>query len=70
MISTLFAGEISQDAQNFFRVIEANTKRGSGNFEYFTPVRNLNVDVNDGVITAFNPFINKGDVGPQSDRTG
>ena len=62
VFSTLFAGEVSQDAQNFFRVIESNTKGGTGNFEYFTPVRPLNVNVmTDGVITAFHPLINKPD---------
>ena len=62
VISTLFAGERSVDAQGLFRTIESNTKQA---FTAFTPVRNLNVDSNDGMITAFNAFINKGDVLPQ-----
>ncbi len=62
VISTLFAGEHDAEAQNLFRVIESNTKQA---FTMFTPVRNLNVDANDGIITAFNPFINKVDIFPQ-----
>ena len=56
ILTSLFSGEHDIDAQQLIRVIENTTKTS---FETFTPVRNVNVDFNDGVITAFNPFINK-----------
>ena len=59
VISTLFAGEHDVDAQGLLRTIMNTTKQA---FTNFTPVRNLNVDSNDGIITAFNPFINRGAV--------
>ncbi len=61
VITTLFAGEHDVDAQGLFRTIESNTKQA---FTTFTPVRNLNVDYNDGIITAYNAFINKGSILP------
>jgi hypothetical protein len=64
VLSTLFAGEHDFDAQALYRTIQNNTKQA---FTTFVPVRNVNVDFNDGIITAFNSFINKINPNPQND---
>jgi len=66
VFTTLFAGEISDFAQNFFRVIEGATKGGQA--EFSTPVRPINVDARDGIITAYSVPINQGPNGLTPDR--
>jgi len=57
LVGTLFAGEHSTAAQGFFTALVAGTK-GAGAILHYTPVRNLNDDFKDGIITALNPTIN------------
>ena len=51
----LIAGEHNAKAQGFFTVF-APTRRGLRAILQFTPVRNLNDDLEDGVITALGPL--------------
>jgi hypothetical protein len=57
VLGTAFAGEHNADAQGFFTTFVANTK-GAGSILNYTPVRNLNDDFNDGIITALNGISN------------
>jgi hypothetical protein len=50
IFGALFAGEHNHEAQGFFNTFALNTKRATNEF---TPVRNLNDDYTDGIITAF-----------------
>jgi hypothetical protein len=54
-LGAVFAGEHDDGAQIYFATFTQNTK---GFPVIFTPVRNLNDDFNDGIITALNPAIN------------
>jgi hypothetical protein len=60
IFSSIFAGEQDQFEQTLFRAIQSSTK---GNSTTFSPLKNVNVDFNDGVITALIPPINAGPIG-------
>jgi hypothetical protein len=55
VLTAVFAGEHNATAQGYFTTFTQNTK---GLPTQYTPVRNLNDDFNDGIITALNPEIN------------